>query len=255
VDETTGATGGRPGRPVEVRRVPAGGISLYDQADASDAPIAELPAGFELTVAGRRGPWVHVVGGDGLDGWVHGSELAGIAVGASPVAPPVAPPPTESATIDPKPVVVVEKQRAAVRLGTGPVLGAVGGIIAILGTALPWMQGLIAQLSGDNAFSISARVLTGWDEVLTGGLELGWVVVILAGIGTVVSLISGGGMVRRVLGLAVALICVVYVLQAQDFLNGVSQGIGTGMNVWDIVDYGVVVSFAGGVLMVCAPSR
>jgi Bacterial SH3 domain len=255
VDQTTSGTGGRPGRPVETRRVPVGGISVYAQAEPSDAPVAVLPAGIELTVAGRRGPWVHIVTGDGIEGWVGGSELAGIAVGASAATPTVAPSTDEIATVEPTPVTVVEKQAATVRLGTAPVVGAIGGIIAIFGTALPWVQGLTTPSSEDNAFSLSAHVLTGWDEVSKGGLELGWLVLILAGLGTVVSLISGGGIVRRVLGLAIVLICIVYVLQAQDFLTGAAEGLGTGKNVWDLVDYGVVVSFAGGLVMVSAPSR
>ncbi len=42
------------------------------------------------------------------------------------------------------------------------------------------------------------------------------------------------------------MICVVYVLQTQDLLTTSDRGIGTGLNVWDIVSYGVVVSFGGG---------
>lgn len=234
--------------------MPAGGISVYAQADASDAPIAELPAGFELTVAGRRGAWVHVVSGDGLDGWVGGSELAGIAMGASPVTEVEPGPAAESVTIAPRPVAVVEKKPSSLLIGTGPVLGAIGGIIAIIGTALPWQQTIATRVEG-NAFDISWRFLGSWDRIAAGGFSIGLLVTILAGIGAVVTMISGGGIVRRVLGGAVVLICIVYVLQQQDWLITNERGLGTGLNVWDVADYGVLVSFGGGLLMVFAPSR
>jgi hypothetical protein len=254
VDETTSATGGRPGRPVEVRHVPAGGISVYATADASDAPIAELPAGFELTVAGRRGPWVHVVSGDGLDGWVGGSELAGIAMGASPVVEPVPTAATESVVIAPMPVAVVEKQPSSLLIGTGPVLGAIGGIIAIIGAAVPWQQTIANRVEVD-AFDISVRFLGSSDQITARGFSIGLLILILAGIGAVVTMFSGGGIVRRVLGGAVVLVCIVYVLQQQDWLISNERGLGTGLNVWDVADYGVLVSFAGGMMMVLAPSR
>jgi hypothetical protein len=98
-------------------------------------------------------------------------------------------------------------------------------------------------------------VLGGWSEAYKGGFALGWVITIMAGIGTLVSMISGGGIVRRILGILVALVCAVYLLQTQDLLNSANRGLGTGLNVWDIVDYGVAVTFGGGLLMIFSPSR
>jgi hypothetical protein len=46
-----------------------------------------------------------------------------------------------------------------------------------------------------------------------------------------------------------------YVLQQQSFLTSNDLGIGTGLNVWDVADYGVVVSLVGGLVMTFAPSR
>lgn len=251
---TPGMPGGPPGRAAEVRHVPAGGISVFAHPDASVAPIAELPSGYEVAVVGRRPPWVHIQAGDGLDGWVDGTELAGVAVGAAPVPDPVpaaAPGPFAVTTRS----AVVEKKKGSVLLATGPVLGAIGGLIAILGAALPWVQVFETPISEADAFNLPARVLTGWDQAFKGGFELGWVIVILAGLGAVLSMISGGGIVRRLLGFVLVILSAVYVLQTQDFLNSASQGLGTGLNVWDVVDYGVLVTFGGGLLMVFAPSR
>ncbi len=256
VDQTTSGTAGRPGRQVETRRVPVGGISVYAQADPSEAPVAELPAGVELTVAGRRGPWVHIVSGDGIEGWVGGSELAGIAVGAAPVAQPAAPAAgsTTTMTVAPAPLAVVEKQPSSLLIGTGPVIGAVGGIIAIIGAALPWQQVVASRLEL-NAFDIPLRFLGSWDQITAGGFSIGLLVLIMAGIGTVMSMISGGGIVRRLLGFAIVGVSLVYVLQQQDWLITNELGLGTGLNVWDVADYGVLVSFVGGLLMGFAPSR
>lgn len=255
VDEPSnpGMPGGPPARPAEVRHVPADGISVFAGPDSSGAPIAELAGGTEVRVVGRRSPWVHIQAGDGLDGWVDGIALAGVAVGAAPVAH--APVPDhevpDHSVIRPQ---VVEKQGSSILLGTGPVLGAIGGVVAILGTALPWVQ-TIGLLSEGDSFGLSWRVLNGWSDATKSGFELGTLLVILAGIGIVVSLISGGGIVRRILGLAIIVICVVYVLQTQDVITSSDRGLGTGLNVWDIVDYGVVVTFGGGLLMLLAPSR
>jgi hypothetical protein len=243
-----------PGRPVETRHVPVGGVTVYAHPDAADGSIDELPAGVEVTVAGRRGAWVHIVSGNGLDGWVDGRELAGIAVGAAPVTPAAPPSAAESTTVAPAPLAVVEKQGSSLLLSTGPVLGAVGGIIAILGAALPWQQAGAARLEL-NAFDIPVRFLGSWDQIAAGGLSIGMLVTILAGIGVVVSMIAGGGIVRRILGFAVFVVCVVYVLQQQDWLTSNELGLGTGLNVWDIADYGVLVSLSGGLLMLFAPSR
>ena len=113
----------------------------------------------------------------------------------------------------------------------------------------------VGLLGSVDAYGLSVRVLNGWTDATKSGFELGTLIVILAAIGVVVSLVSGGGIVRRFLGFAIVMICVVYVLQTQDLLTTSDRGIGTGMNVWDIVSYGVVVSFGGGVVMLCAPSR
>jgi len=229
---------------------------VFGDADAGGIPIADLPAGFELTVVGRRGPWVHVISGDGLDGWVSGAALAGVAVGVAPVAAPGSAPDPAAASNSaaPAPVAVVEKQSSSLLLAAGPVFGAIGGMIAILGTALPWQQTTATRLE-INAFDVSVRFLASWDDLTAGGISIGLLVVILAGIGTVVSMIGGGGIVRRILGFVIVVICAVYVLQQQDWLITNERGLGTGLNVWDIADYGVLVSFFGGLVMTFAPSR
>jgi hypothetical protein len=244
---------GAPGRAAEVRHVPAGGISVFATPDASQAPIAELPSGFEVTIVGRRPPWVHVQGGDGLDGWVDGTALAGIAVGAHQVEPP--PMIADNSVAVAPGSVVIEKKGSSFLFATGPVLGLVGGAIAILGAVLPWVKTQGIRLDGVDAFELPVRILNGWDQAVKGGFELGWLIVILAGVGGLVSLISGGGIVRRVLGFVVLMIAIIYVLQTQDYINSADRGLGTGFNVWDIVDYGVLVTFGGGVLMVFSPSR
>lgn len=227
---------------------------MYASPGTDSENIAELPSGHEVTVIGRRPPWVHIQSSDGLDGWVDGTALAGIAVGAAP------PPPSTVDVPDATPFqasvrhTVVEKKPGSILLATGPALGAFGALIAILGAALPWVQAVNAQDDVD-AFNMPVRILTGWDQVAKGGWELGWVIFAIAAVAAVVSMISGGGIVRRILGAVIVLIPIVYVLQTQDLITSSNAGLGTGTNVWDIVDYGVLVTFGGGLLMVFAPSR
>jgi hypothetical protein len=253
VDESASPAGGPPIGRAEVRIVPLGGIAVWAEPDPTEKPMQELPYGYEVTVVGRRGGWVHVHSDEGLDGWVDGSQLAGVgpapvAEGAADGASPVAPPPVSS--------VVVEKSKesSSFRLGRGPVLGAAGGLIAIFGAALPWQQTVENRLEVD-AFGIPVRFLTGWEELADKGFALGWLIVILAAVGAVVSIISGGGIVRRILGLLIIIVCFVYALQQQDWLTTTDRGLGTGLNVWDVVDVGLAVTFGGGLLMVFAPSR
>jgi hypothetical protein len=233
----------------EVRHVPGSGIDIWATPDPAQAPIGTVAGGTEVTVVGRRGQWVHLQGADGLDAWADGAALAGIAVGASAAhTPSPAAEPTARAVRGP---VVVDKQPMPFTLGTGPVIGALGGVAAIVGAALPWLQ----HLRGANAFDIPAAFLTGWKHLSDSGFSLGALVVVLAAVGMVVSLIGGGGIVRRILGFVVVVVAVAYVLQWQDYLSQGSRGLGTGLNVWDIVDYGVLVTFGGGLVMVFSPSR
>jgi hypothetical protein len=234
----------------EVRPVPPGGVAVWADADPSQPPIAELAQGDELIVVGRRGTWVHVRTRDGVDGWVDGPQLAGTAT-----APAEAVAPGEAAAAPaPATNVVVDKQPSTFRLGRGPLLGAVGGLIAIFGTALAWQQTVANRLEVD-AFGMPVRFLTGWENLPDRGLALGWLIVVLAAVGAVVSIISGGGIVRRILGLAIVIACGIYVLQQQEWLSTIDRGLGTGLNVWDVVGIGVPVTFLGGLVMVLSPSR
>jgi hypothetical protein len=247
VDDTP-ATGTHAIR-TEVRTVPAGGIPLFADADPAQAAVDRLPEGRELSVLGRRGTWVHVETADGVEGWVDGAQL----VGASRTPSEIGSVPEGGAGVAPRSR-VVEKEPGSFSLGRGPLVGAVGALFAIFGTALPWQQTIASRVEVD-AFGLPVRVLTGWQHLGDHGFALGWLVVILAGIGAVVSIVAGGGIVRRILGFAIVLVCIVYVLQQQDWLSSIDKGVGTGLNVWDVVDYGVLVTFGGGLLMTLAPSR
>lgn len=236
--------------------MPASGLAVFAAPDRAEGPIARLEAGTEVIVVGRRPPWVHLHGPDGLDGWADGTELAGVAKGAAAGPAPAvgAAGPDAPSPATPLHPAVVEKQRSPVRVGTAPVVGALGGLVAVIGTKLPWVQA-VGPLHEHDAFGVSWHVLNGWDQAAKPGPELGLILVILAAIGVVVSLVAGGGIVRRILGLVLMVLCIVFVLQAQDLLTNAQRGIGTGLNVWDLVDYGVLVTFAGGLVMLCAPSR
>jgi hypothetical protein len=234
----------------EIRPVPPGGIAVWADADPSQPPVAELAQGDELIVVGRRGSWVHVQAHDGIDGWVDGVQLAGGTAAAVEAVTPSEP----TATPVPTTQVVVDKAPSTFRLGRGPLLGAAGGLIAILGTSLAWQQTVANRLEVD-AFGVPVRFLTGWENLADKGLAVGWLVVVLAAVGAVVSIISGGGIVRRILGLAIVVVCAVYVLQQQEWLSTIDRGLGTGLNVWDVVGIGVPVTFLGGLVMVLSRSR
>jgi hypothetical protein len=139
-------------------------------------------------------------------------------------------------------------------LGTGPILGLLGAGVVVLGTVLPWFR-QVGGGSTSDAYGVPLAFLGGWRHLAESGFDLGTALLIAAIVGGVVSMVRGGGIVRRVIGLAMILVCALYVLQWQDFLNVGQAGLGTGTNVWDIADYGVLVSFGGAVVMLGAPSR
>ena len=235
----------------EVRHIPASGLAIFAAPEEDAEPVGELEGGHEVTLVGRRGRWVHLRDADGLDVWADGSALAGVARG---VAAPTEAPANTPQPVEPAVPMVVEKARAPLRLGTGPIVGAIGGLVVVAGALLPWVQAKGRDVEAD-AFDVPLRFLSDWQNLGKSGFELGWLVVILAGIGIVVSLVRGGGIVRRILGLALVIVCAVYVLQWQDFLTSGERGLGTGLNVWDVVGYGVVVTFGGGIVMLFSPSR
>jgi hypothetical protein len=249
VEETEG---GPPIGRAELKTVPAGGVAVWADADPTRAPIAQLDEGNEVIVVGRRGSWVHVQAHDGLDGWVDGSQLAGVQT--TPVDPAAAAEPHSSSAAAPATAVVVDKAPSTFRLGRGPIIGAAGALVAIFGTALAWQQTVANRLEVD-AYGIPLRFLTGWENLADQGFALGWLIVILAAVGAVVSIIAGGGIVRRILGLAIIIVCFIYVLQQQEWLSSIDRGLGTGLNVWDLVGVGVPVTFLGGLTMLFAPSR
>jgi hypothetical protein len=249
---TVEVDGGPPIGRAEIRTVPAGGIAVWADADPTRAPIAQLDEGFELIVVGRRGSWVHVQTHDGLDGWVDGSQLAGVQSVPAEVA--AAADARTATAVAPAAAVVVDKQPSTFRLARGPIIGAAGALVAIFGTALAWQQTIANRLEVD-AYGMPVRFLTGWENLADRGLALGWLIVILAGVGAVVSIIAGGGIVRRILGLAIIIVCFIYVLQQQEWLSAIDRGLGTGLNVWDVVGIGVPVTFLGGLTMLLAPSR
>jgi hypothetical protein len=230
-------------------------VPVLAQPDDRAAPIAQLLEGHEVLVLGRRGVWVHVDAGGGVEGWVDGRALAGT---HGPVTGP-APASGPSSARDAVRAAPAAPRRSntsgsSFQVGLGPVLGALGGVLAIVGALLPWQQTVADRIS-ITAFDIPITFLGGWEHLGDGGFSLGAVLAIVAGIAAVVSVISGGGVIRRILGFVVIVLCAVFVLQQQDFLTSNSLGVGTGLNVWDVADYGVVVSFAGGLVMTFAPSR
>jgi hypothetical protein len=255
VDGSSTRASGPIGPGAETRAVPAGGVPVLAQPDDRAAPVAQLLEGHEVLVLGRRGVWVHVDAGGGVDGWVDGRVLAGTPGSVTVPAPASGP----SSASDPPRATSAAPRRGMTsgsswQIGFGPVLGALGGALAIVGALLPWQQRVVDRLVV-NAFDIPVTFLGGWEHLGDGGFSLGALLVIVAGIGVAVSVISGGGVIRRVLGFVVVVVCAVYVLQQQSFLTSNDLGVGTGLNVWDVADYGVVVSFLGGLVMTFAPSR
>ncbi len=235
--------------------MPAGGVPVLAEPDDRAAPLAQLLEGHEVLVLGRRGVWVHVDAGGGVDGWVDGRVLAG--THGSVIAPAPAAGPSSASDGVGAPAAAPRRRTntgSSLQVGFGPVLGALGGTLAIVGALLPWQQAVADRLSV-SAFDIPLTFLGGWDNLGDGGFSLGALLAIVAGIGVVLSLISGGGVVRRILGFAVVVVCAVYVLQQQDFLTSNDLGVGTGLNVWDVAGYGVLMSFLGGLVMTFAPSR
>jgi hypothetical protein len=231
--------------------VPAGGVSVLAQPDASSEAVAQLLEGHEVIVLGRRGTWVHVDAGGGVDGWVDGRALSGaVSVSAAPASGPS----SVSGVAGAGPSRSAVGIPMSVQVGVGPIVGALGCIVAIVGALLPWQQ-TVADRVSVNAFDIPLTFLGGWDHLGDGGFSLGAFIVIVAGAGAVLSIVGGGGLVRRVLGFVVVVVGAGYVLQQQSFLTSNDLGIGTGLNVWDVADYGVVVSLLGGLVMMFAPSR
>lgn len=229
----------------------ASGLEVRAEPGATGAAKYRLAPGTEVTIVGRRGHWVHVVTSSGIDGWADGLSLAGVAAttvtppDTDPAAPPV-PAPVVAARRDPQ----WDERRHRFTLARGPLVGALCAGVVVLGAQMSWQQ-----VSGATAFELAARrYLFDWDAARTGR-EIGWILLWLCVPTALASLVRGLGWMRRLAGLVVVVICVLYVLHWQDVLNAFDAGLGSGRNVWDVVDWGVVVSFGGGVGMLASPVR
>lgn len=254
-----------PSPAPERRRVPAGGLEVWDRPGGVGAARHRLEPGTDVEVLGRRGHWVHVRLGEEVDGWADGLALAGVAVGVHPTAPraetEAAPGPASEPApgVPPGPAGVAATVPRRPRfddrphrftLARGPLVGALAVGVVVLGAGMSWHR-----VSGASAFELGARhYLLDWGAPRSGR-EIGWLLVYLTVPAALLSLVRGAGWIRRVAGLTVIVICALYVLQWQDVLNAYGAGLGSGRNVWDVVDVGTVVTFAGGVGMAVAPVR
>ncbi len=201
---------------------PAGGISVFARPDARTAGRASCPAGEQVRVVGRD-PWVHVrTRGRGRrlgrrDRSSRGSRWARRRVPR--------PGPDHRAAV-PRSTGVVEKQRSPLRLGPAPVVGALGGLVAIVGAALPWLQtvGPPARSTRSGSRGRARRLGPARRRRRSSSAARR---ARSPAIGVVVSLIAGGGhRPPRSSGSWSSASASCYVLQQQDFLTSDDRGLG-----------------------------
>src|SRR4051794_32242271 len=216
------------GSGAETRAVPAGGVPVLAQPDDRATPVAQLLEGHEVLVLGRRGVWVHVDAGGGVEGWVDGRALAGT---HGPVTAP-APASGPSSASDALRATPAARRRGAtsgssLQVGFGPVLGALAGVLAIVGALLPWQQTVADRISV-TAFDIPVTFLGGWEHLGEGGFSLGAFLVVVAGGAAAVSGVSGGGGGRRGLGIVIVVLSALLRLPQPGLLTSHDLRGGTG---------------------------
>ncbi|MGZ8610581.1 MAG: hypothetical protein ACXWZU_14275 [Actinomycetota bacterium] len=166
-----------------------------------------------------------------------------------PVAPPPPPPivPAGSAptTALPAPVRAAAPSSGIVGLKR-PVrplalVGAAGVLVAVF---LPWVAD---TFGGGNGFDVPLSFL--WSLQNAGGVKLGVLMLIVGGAAAALAFVPGTGPLRRILGLVVMAVAVVYGVQLFRLIDQLGGGVG---DVFDTLGVATYVTLAGGGLLVAS---
>ncbi|HEX7166037.1 MAG TPA: SH3 domain-containing protein [Acidimicrobiales bacterium] len=188
---------------------PAGAESRR-QPDAAAPVVATIDAGVDVEIRSRRGDWAEVVCSNGWSAWVDGRRL--VEQGDAPV------------------------QVAGVRITAL----LVSGVVLVVATFLPW----VSQLGlSESSFGVSLKVLTDPKTQNPGGLKLGFVMIVLAGVVLGAALGRLPAVAARGAGGAAVVLTTVFVAQLQRAIGQAQLA-----TVFGVLGVGVYLTMAAGIV-------
>jgi hypothetical protein len=263
---------------------PTEGLPAWNEPDGSVAPAANLDAGLDVMLLERRGEWAHIRCSNGWEAWVDGRRL--IHSAPAPVtAPTPAPPPPPTATTTPTatapppppaapgppsaawgapgagaPPPSVPRPAGGVRIGAGPIVALVGGILYFVAAWFAWLRfeftGAASVSESFSAYDIPGHFLLDSGSE-AGGLSLGIVIAFFgfACIATAVLSTTNNrlGILTVIAGAAALLVVVLFLIQTANLIDQLPRAFETGyFSVLRFAAYvaliGAIGSVVGGIL-------
>lgn len=252
------------------RDVPPSGLVGRARPDAALPPARTLAPGSRVRVVRTMGDWAQVDTGDGWTGWVDGRRLltsAGLSAPARPNPAPADPVQVPagypsyaalfeaaaqpaSATGTPTSAARPEASDESSLLRRVPVPALVGAGLLALSAALPWLRYAGRTL---NPFDVPVQFLVDFRDTVSGGVDIGILLVGLAFGALVLSSRPALARWRRVDGGAAVVVATLFTAQLQRVLSDLpAEGRPT---LFSALGIGVLVAVVGGVLVLWGGPR
>ncbi len=266
--------------------VPTEGLPAWSGPDGSGPPAATLDPGLDVMLLDRRGDWAQVRCSNGWEAWVDGRRLVASTPGPPPSTvaaappPPQAPPPTAptpppptqtapTAATAPPPTQpgppsaawgapgaaaapAVPRPTAGFRLGPGPIVAVIGGLLFFVSSWLAWLKfeftGTASVTQSFSSYDIPARFLID-SRADAGGLSLG-IVVAFFGFAciaaAVVSATNGKlGLLSIVAGAFALLVVVLFLVQTRNIIDELGPAFDAGF--FSAVRFGAYFALLGAI--------
>ncbi|HKH26193.1 MAG TPA: hypothetical protein VKB11_03555 [Acidimicrobiia bacterium] len=243
---------------------PTEGLPAWNEPDGSVAPAANLDAGLDVMLLERRGEWARIRCSNGWEAWVDGRRL--IHSAPAPVtAPTPAPPPPQPAPEAPGPPSAARGEPGAgaappgvphptggVRIGAGPIVALVGGILYFVAAWFAWLRfeftGAASVSESFSAYDIPGHFLLDSGSE-AGGLSLGIVIAFFgfACIATAVLSTTNNrlGILTVIAGVAALLVVVLFLIQTANLIDQLPRAFETGY--FSVVRFAAYIALIGAI--------
>ena len=223
--------------------VPETGLEARSSPDPAVAPVARLDPWLEVEVAQVWGDWAQVVCANGWWAWVDGRVLVPRAAPAPPSAPSA-----QASTVPASGGMLSASFAASLQMGWA---AALGGLVAAVSGLLPWFTpGNLSR----NGFDVPVQFLYDYkyESNTDSGIKIGLLLLVLGGAGALLAVLLTDHRWRRGVGIAIAVIAGVYVVQMQRLLGTVPAA--DRPSLLSTVGFGLYVALVGGLVLAVVPN-
>jgi hypothetical protein len=269
---------------------PESGLPAYAAPDPTQSPVAQLDPGLDVQLLERRADWAHIVCSNGWEAWVDARRLVARAVPTPEPPSPPPPPPAATAPVAtapaaaapaPAPAAKTEtpavttaaptpsasatqpsaewtapapgapagaRSGAGVKIGVGQILALAGAAVVLVSAWLSWID------SGGNtlsAYEIGSEILfDNSADVDPGLIGIGYLLLVCAAAIVVGVFVRPVRFLPLVGGAVAAVIALLFIFQANNFLGNVDDELGQSIDLFDFISYFPLLTVAGGIVAV-----